>query len=226
MGMKFSREQEWEADQCAVELLKFINIDPTALSSALTKIREYCIKSGNYYAISGEGTHPDLNKRISEIGRPESFSDQEYDVTFSSINTFNARLKYRKKRLSASGDLLNRNIEAGVATEEDYLLLSKITLNMYDTEEKNKEALEMINKAKSLNVYPVMGLPKQKAIVLMRLDRTGEAKQSLLQYREELDKQRKNLEKIKSEKLWSNLNHYIENEYEWTAKMIHKLNQF
>jgi len=97
---------------------------------------------------------------------------------------------------------------------------------MYDTEEKNKEALEMINKAKSLNVYPVMGLPKQKAIVLMRLDRTGEAKQSLLQYREELDKQRKNLEKIKSEKLWSNLNHYIENEYEWTAKMIHKLNQF
>jgi len=55
MGLEFSRDQETKADKCATELMSFIEIDPTALSSALRKIKKYSILSGNYLALSGEG---------------------------------------------------------------------------------------------------------------------------------------------------------------------------
>jgi len=38
LGLKYSVEQEFEADKCAFELMNFIKIDPKAISSALKKI--------------------------------------------------------------------------------------------------------------------------------------------------------------------------------------------
>ena len=225
MGLKYSREQEMEADKCAVELMKYIDVTPTALASALSKIKNYCIITGNYLSLSGEGTHPALEDRISKIGKPSSFYDIEYDKTISFVNSFNAIVELNNKHLSSCVILANRNIKANVATEEDYVLLAMVTLYMHDTESKNQEALEYINKAKSLDIYPSINISKQEAIVLIRLGKMEAAKNSLEKYREGLADERLNLDKIFNTSEWSLLNRYINKEYEWTVKMINKVKQ-
>lgn len=223
-GLQYSREQEMEADKCAVELMKFIKINPTALSSALAKIKDYCIITGNYLSLTGEGAHPAIDERINAIGQPSIFQDINYDKTISFINTFNASLEFSNQHFAASRILTERNILANVATEEDYLMLAMVNIYMYDNEEKNFEALRLINIAKQISVYPTINQSKQEAIVLIRLRKIDEAKSSLIKYRELLDKENSNLEKNNNQREWSYKN-YINNEYEWTQKMINKVSK-
>lgn len=223
-GLQYSREQEMEADKCAVELMKFIKINPTALSSALAKIKDYCIITGNYLSLTGEGAHPAIDERINAICQPSIFQDINYDKTISFINTFNASLEFSNQHFAASRILTERNILANVATEEDYLMLAMVNIYMYDNEEKNFEALRLINIAKQISVYPTINQSKQEAIVLIRLRKIDEAKSSLIKYRELLDKENSNLEKNNNQREWSYKN-YINNEYEWTQKMINKVSK-
>ena len=187
MGLKYSREQEAEADKCAVELMKYIAVNPLALSSALSKIKSYCILTGNYLALSGEGSHPALDERIKTIGQPTNFNNTAYDRKISFINTFNSIKELNNQHFVSCVNLAKRNIDANVPTEDDYLLVATATINMFDNEQKNLEALEWINKAKLLKIYPSLNLSKQEVIVLIRLKRLSDAKLCLQKYREELD---------------------------------------
>ena len=225
MGLKYTREQEIEADNCAVELMKFISVDPLALSSALSKIKKYCILNGNFLALSGEGTHPALDLRIRTIGKPIVFNDVKYDRKISFINTFNSIVELNNQHFVFCIDLAKRNIDANVATEDDYLLVAIATINMFDNEQKNLEALDLINRAKSLKIYPSLNLSKQEAIVLIRLKKLSEAKLCLQKYREELDNERLNNSKIIEAQQWSSTNMFINKEYEWTVKMINKVDK-
>lgn len=224
LGLKYSQEQELAADKCAVELMKYIKIDPTALASALKKIENYCIVSGNYLALTGEGTHPSLNFRISTIGKPAIFIDPNYDKMISFVNSFNAILEFNNQHFTTCFNLATRNLEANVMTEEDYVLLAMVTMYLYNTEEKNFEAHRYIEKAKHLNVCPTINQSKQESIVLLRLGRNGDAKNSLIEYRDLLDKERLELGNINSSYEWTYINNYLSKEYEWTLKMIGKVN--
>jgi len=225
MGLKYSREQEIEADKCAVELMKFISVNPIALSSALQKIKSYCILNGNYLALSGEGTHPALDQRIKQIGQPTVFNDMKYDRKISFVNTFNSIAELNNQHFVSCINLAKRNIDANVATEDDYLLVATATINMFDNEQKNLEAFELINKAKSLKVYPSLNLSKQEAIVLIRLKKLSEAKLCLQRYKEEIDAERLNNSKTIDAQQWSATNMYINKESEWTVKMINKVDK-
>lgn len=225
MGLKFSKEQEMEADQCAVELMKFISVNPLALSSALKKIKNYCILNGNYFALSGEGSHPALDIRIKEIGQPTVFNDTKYDRKISFINTFNSIVELNNQHFTSCVNLAKRNIDANVATEDDYLLMATATLNMFDNEQKNNEALDYINKAKNLKIYPSLNMTKQEAIVLIRLRKLPEAKLCLQKYKEELDSEKQDNIKIIDPQQWSIVNSYLSREFEWTVKMISKVDK-
>jgi len=225
MGLKYSRSQEIEADNCAVELMRFISVNPLALSSALNKIKKYCILNGNFLALSGEGSHPALELRIQTIGKPTLFNEISYDRKISFINTFNSIVELNNQHFVSCINLAKRNIDANVATEDDYLLVAIATINMFDNEQKNLEALELINKAKSLKVFPSLNLSKQEAIVLIRLKRLSDAKLCLQKYREELDNERLNNSKVIEAQQWSSSNMYINKEYEWTVKMINKVDK-
>jgi len=226
MGLKFSKEQEMQADQCAAELMKYMNIDPTALSSALNKIKRYSILNGNYLALTGEGTHPALDDRIKIIGLPTTkFYNTDYDKTISFVNSFNAILELNDHHLQACSNLVNRNIKSDVATEDDYVLLAMVTTFMYDNVNKNQESLNYINTAKMLNISPSINIPKQESIILIRLEKFDDAKNSLNKYLVALENERLNLLKIKNTREWSYVNNYIFNEYEWTVKMINKVDK-
>ena len=224
LGLKFSREQETDADKYAVELMKYIKTDPLALSSALEKIKKYCINTGNYLALSGEGTHPALDDRISKIGAPIKFEDKNYDVYVSLVNSSNAILEFNKHHFSDCYNLVSRNVNAKVGTEDDYLLMALVNINTYDTPEKNLESLEYIAKAKSLKVCPSINLSKVEAIINLRLKKKNEAMASLTKYRETLEKETLGLDKILNANEWSAKNNFLSIEMDWTLKMINKVN--
>ena len=224
LGLKFSREQETDADKYAVELMKYIKTDPLALSSALEKIKKYCINTGNYLALSGEGTHPALDDRISKIGAPIKFEDKNYDVYVSLVNSSNAILEFNKHHFSDCYNLVSRNVNAKVGTEDDYLLMALVNINTYDTPEKNLESLEYIAKAKSLKVCPSINLSKVEAIINLRLKKKNEAMASLTKYRETLEKETLSLDKILNSNEWSAKNNFLSIEIDWTLKLINKVN--
>lgn len=226
MGLEYSREQEMEADECAANLMKYINIDPTALSSALLKIKDYSILNGNYLALTGTGTHPAIDDRIQKIGnQKKDFNSSDYDKTISFVNSFNAIVQLNNHHLQSCSNLVNRNINAGIATEDDYILLAMVTTFMYDNKEKNDEALSYINKAKTLDISPSINIHKQEAIILIRLENYDAAKTVLNKYLDSLASEQSKLEYIKNTREWSYANNFIYNEKEWTVKMINKVSK-
>jgi Zn-dependent protease with chaperone function len=155
LGLKYSREQEYAADHCAVQLMKFLKIDSTALSSALLKIGVYCIKTGDFIAISGEGSHPSIQNRISTMGKPNQFNSPTYDKLISLVISNNAINEFNENHFDQCNSLIDRNIKAGVPCEDDLILKAMTNLCLYDNVEKNNENLELIKKAKNLNVLPL-----------------------------------------------------------------------
>lgn len=223
LGLQYSREQEFAADKCAAELMKFINVNPTSLSSVLLKIKNYSILNGNYFALSGQGSHPTIEDRINLIGIPSEFNDISYNKKISFVNTYNAIEALNKNQFLIAKKLSERNIASNIATEEDYLILALVNIYMSDNEKENLKSLELITKAKKINIYPNINLHKQEAIILIRLGRKEEAKKSLLDYQQNLENEKLLTEKEYSPEDWTKINSYINNEIMWSMKMIFKL---
>jgi len=223
LGLEYSREQEMDADKCAVELMKFLKINPLALSSVLLKIKNYCVLTGDYFALSGYGTHPALQDRISAIGTPPIMESTTYDKLISLVVSMNAGIEFNKKHFDVCINLINRNIAAGVAIEDDYILKAMSNLCMYDNDEKNQECLNLIKSAKEINVVPPIYLYKQEALVYIRLKNFLNAKSSLQTYSQILTDQYKDISNIRSSDTWSSMNNYLANELDWTKKMLFKI---
>ena len=222
LGLSFSKEQEVEADNCAIELLKQIKIDPSSLSTVLDKIRNVCILNGDYFSISGEGTHPSITERITNIGPPKEFNSSNYDKIFSSVISQTAFLEYNKKHFQSCQNLVNRNINSGVPTEEDYALKAMTNLYLYNTNEKNSEALELINKAKLLKITSI-NLDKQEALILIRLHNNQNAIEALEKYLKYISQEYLNLDKLLNENYWAATKEVLDHERDWTSRMIYKL---
>jgi len=159
------------------------------------------------------------------FGDSTPFFDVEYDRKISLVNSFNSILEFDDRHFSLSQSLAERNIKAEVATEEDYVLMAMINMYLFDNELKNKEALDLIAKAKSLDIYPSINIFKQESIALIRLNKLSEAKESLINYKEALIKEEQNLTSIMEGKEWLSTYNYLNSEREWTAKMINKVNK-
>lgn len=223
LGLEFSRQQESDADKCAVELLEFLHLNPSALSTVLSKIKGYCVQTGDYLSLSDEGSHPALDDRINKIGQPQEFKDALYDTRISLVTTYNAIKEFENRHFQNCSDLVQRNIKSSIATEDDLILKAMTSLFMYDTRESNMNALTFLVKAESLNVLANPILYKQKGLAYLRLDKKPEAKKALEDYLLKLSKQYDDLVMIKNERKWLEDRNYLAEEVEWTKKMIHKI---
>ena len=216
LGVQYSREQEFLADECAVEILNLLRYEPTSLGVALSKMKNYCIINGNYTALFASGSHPSLNDRIDKIkdgNKPILTSiDQNYDKRMSLVNTFNAQIEYETNNFENCLKLVERNIKAALATEKDYLLLAKSKLRLFDTEKDNNEALNALNKAATINVDAPLEIPKQKAIVLKRLGRKEEAVKALDEYITQI-------KEIYERDEWLEYRNFLIDEIGWSKKM-------
>lgn len=182
MGMTYSRSQEKVADRCAMEFLAMKKLDPAALPSALSKIRGYFVDHKDYFTLSKYGTYAEFDKRISRLGEFKEFKSHSFQKAVSGVNTFNAILHLGDKHYADAAALVQKNITQKVATEDDYVLLAKAYMGMYNTEEKNLESLSLIQQAKSMAETPNLNTDKQEILALMRLKKQAKAVTAIQDY--------------------------------------------
>jgi hypothetical protein len=107
-------------------------------------------------------------------------------------------------------------MKAGEASAEDYILMSQTLLLLSDTEEKDREALEMVRRV----IVPGTAVPaeayKQEALVLMRMGRDNEAAVSLDRYAVSLDENYKKYTSMSGD--WSQMLSYLSAEKNWVER--------
>lgn len=213
LGANYSADQDFEADNAAVATLTFMKKNPFALSAALIRIGDYCRKNGDYVSVSPAGIYPNLSGRIVKMGNVDvsTLNSLKYDRTISFVNTYNAVSEYGLQHLSSAIGLADRNLDAGVATEDDYVIKAMATRLLYDTPEKNQEAIDLLNKAKTLNIVPRNYIFKQEGITLLRMGKQKEAVEAFTTYLKNMEGQGSSDALI--------------DEVEWARKMIYKLGQ-
>jgi Zn-dependent protease with chaperone function len=218
LGLKYSREQELEADQAARQIVTVLKYNSLALGVALRRIKNHDILTGNFMALTGTGSHPNIDERIGlDLNQNEDnkFTKQDYLAKVSFINSYNAEIElYYSHHLKALG-LVDKNIKSGVATETDYVVKANILRRLFNSKEKMEEVLSLLSKAKTLNVTKDNILFREEGITLSRLGRNLEAKKAFESYLIGL---------VNIQKKDEN-NSIINDEIEWTNKMIFKVGQ-
>lgn len=180
LGMGFSNKQIKEADRLAKEYLKFSEIEPAALSSALYKIADYHIQ--NPKTISNENFN-NLKQRLKDLGDPrKSLESTLYQRRMCSVNTLNGIIQLNSNNYEAAAKLAEKNIRNKLATDEDYVVLVKANMQFAVTREENEKCLELIQQGKAASEIPNLELYKQEILVLMRLDKQKKANEVLTQY--------------------------------------------
>ena len=218
-GIKYNHEQEFQADEAAYDVMMFLKAKPDAYVSALTKIRNYLYRTGNHLVLKDSHTHPSLDSRLEKLAViPKEFYSEEYQRIISFVNTNNAKIEYSKKHFLECENLVDKNINAGVGTESDYILKALVTRVIHGDKKNNLLALDYLNKAEELGIEPNAYIDKQKAITYLRLNQTFEAKDALEQYLNQLSLI------LGEENEMSNFEEEaLNNEISWTKKMIYKL---
>ena len=222
-GMAYNHEQESEADKVAWELLRFLGYDQNALATALSRLwKTYTDERSNavYYA---SYTHPALIERITNMGKPNEKCDPQYEKMVSFAVSSAAMKKYANRRYRQTLSLVNQNIKNNVGTVSDYILRASCMLALKNDQDSNQEALNSINKAKSLRPND-LNLYKPEIIALLRLNKRDEAINVLKQYQTSIKQEYENLKQIGNDAEWSLQNNYLNSEYRWAANMLIKLN--
>ena len=222
LGIKYSQEQELMADATAIEILEVLKYNKLGLSSLLQRIKNHEIITGNYLALSSNGSHPSIDTRIfvaGKVDKPEMFIQPSYLKKVSKINTYNAWIGlWSFAHHQAAIELVNRNIDNGVGTEHDYIVKAVVKRRLSNTKESNLEVIKLLEKAKNVNVKPFILIDKEEGITFMRLNDKIEAKKSFQAYLSSLIEIRDN----NNVKEIINKNQWLEDEIEWTRGMIYK----
>jgi hypothetical protein len=143
----------------------------------------------------------------------------------SFVTSHNAIQAFNEQNFELCKGLVEKNINVAVATQDDYILISKVTLVTKDDAENNTKALEYIAKAKKYKNLININLYKQEALVYIRLKNKVEGKLSLEKYLELISSEKSKLDKIKNERYWLQLSSMYDNEAEWTINMLDKIEQ-
>jgi len=202
LGLKYSKEQEKEAHTVATKVLKKLNISNTAYATVSFKLKEYAKSIG----MNLHGTNYSLITRIYAIGAEdlEHYKDENYYITISNASTLTAEIEFANQHFTSSDRIISRNIDAGIACEEDFILKARLIRNLYNDQKNMQIALGFLTEAESLNVYPTIDLYRDKGLTLTRLGKHIDAKEYFKKYLNELENFNSNLQWVKAEKRWTN----------------------
>lgn len=181
LGMGYNDKQRKMADQIAVDFLKFANMDPAALTSALTKIRNYYQREYQYNN-DDEKTFGNLNQRLANLGDGKDFNNRTYQKIMANVTTLNAIIHLNSQNYEAARRLANKKINTNLATDEDYVVLVKANMQLSNTQEANERCLELIQEGKAISEIPNLELYKQEILALMRLNKQAKATEVIKEY--------------------------------------------
>jgi len=182
LGMGYSEEQIYDADDVAIKFLIQSGMDPAVLNSALAKIRTYYKEAKDEYALSRLGGYGNVDQRIHRLRTPITISNREFQKKMSGVTTANAIMQLNSKNYQAAEKLARKNVDNKLANSEDYYILIKANMNLTNTPEDNLRNLELIQAGKRLSPGPHLGLYKQEILLLLRLDKQGQAVEALNRY--------------------------------------------
>lgn len=222
LGMKYSKEQEREADKIAVELLKVLNYDSNALATALSRIEE-SLKRERSIEMYFASDHPALVERIKISGTPSNEVNRNFEKIISFAVSDAASMKMQDRRYKQALPLFSQNIENNVATADDYIQKANCLLYMRNDKETYKEVLKLIDLAKSaspnnINIY------KTEIIALLRQNSYSEARTKIKSYEDKLHTMMS--ENQRPDKIWTRAYEYASRELIWTNDMSQKLRTF
>ena len=105
--------------------------------------------------------------------------------------------------------MCDRNIDAGIAMENDYIIKAMAIRQMSETTAGNLESLRLLQTAESLDILPSINVYKQQGITYLRLNMRDEAIDAFTEYQ-------KNLKAAAP-------GDYVNSELSWTNAMIPKV---
>lgn len=115
--------------------------------------------------------------------KTELKTPDEYNRIISNVISYNAWQHFYALEYNDAMDLINRLENAGIATEDDYLLKAKIYRTIYNTDESNYEALRCIKTAKNLGIIKLVDLSKEEGLLYLRIGDKSKAKIAFEEYR-------------------------------------------
>jgi hypothetical protein len=223
LGMKYNHEQETEADQTAITVLKILGYDTNALATALSRIEKYYVTERMTAMYFATYTHPVLMERIAKCGTPQTATNKDFEKIVSFAVTNVASLKFEDRRFRQCIPYVKQNIENNVATSEDYILMANCLLNTQNTETSNREVIEYIQKAKQLDASNI-NIYKVEVLAKLRQNKKSEAIELLKKYIQNLQTMKATMNDILNETVWEQTNSFISSEQYWASQMLIKLN--
>jgi Zn-dependent protease with chaperone function len=214
--IRYSTKQEMAADLCAVSVLRLYHIDPSALTSMLTKVIEAGELMGNYYLGSSNGFFPDAATRALTYRDTARWHSASYEKMIAPVISYNAFNAYNQSQYLLCYRLLERNIASGAATPDDLVLLSQAMMNLSGSDQEDENALAVVRSLTGSMQEPPPGAFRQEALLLFRLGRRDEAGKALDRYDEALTREEQKYRTMTGD--WSQMLTYLASEKEWVAR--------
>ncbi len=111
------------------------------------------------------------------------FHDKHYFIDrIANVVSYTAWQEYYSHHYMKSLQLLNKIIDAGFGTEEDYLLKAKLYRILDPGDDALNEAILLIEKAESLGNQKLVDIYSEKGILLMKIKKWDEALEAFTSY--------------------------------------------
>lgn len=222
LGMEYNHEQEYEADEYAKAVLSLLGYNPNALAVALSRIKTLEVKEGNYSSYLSSFSHPALQTRISRAGKVEPLADAKFEKMMSFVNSANSLIDFTNKRFFSSYKSTRKNIDNKVATVDDLIINAASQQMLFNSPEKNKETIELLDKALAIAPNNLNAM-KYKILAVLRTKDVNSAMNLLDQYHMALQTEMQNINQYHGQNTWEGTFRYLNNELSWCANMGIKL---
>lgn len=218
MGLAYTNEQEEICDLTAKQILETSGFDSNALPTILERLTDILQNDRRYVRTLKKYQTGDLNERIKIAGIPQqSYSSKEYEKAIASVVTTQAQIFYNEHRFITAENLSRQNINNGIYTDDDCIILASSILAIHDNEDAAIEALSLTHKAQELKPENIQTY-KPMILSMIRLNKTEETDSVLTEYEKKLDIFLKNKDNIRNTEWWGPLYLYTESEKNWIKR--------
>lgn len=220
MGIEYKKSQEKQADQFTLELLQATGYNPDGLASALRKITNFYIREQRTKDIARYNSIDRLKDRLKDINGETTLEDERpYLRNTSYAVTFNAGMNFANKRYKDAIEIVNKNINNNLATEQDYIIYVKARMALENSESANQECMAFIEKAREMAGNTLnLDICKQNILLLIRMNKQVEAANELHQYLAYLSEYQAQ-EQPENEQEW------IDKESAWAEETLLRINK-
>jgi hypothetical protein len=154
-------------------------LSATILSSSIME-SSGARKNNKLDNLAGQLVADALKKDFSNL---KFLSDSNFRRSISNVTRYMAWQYFYKSEYKNALEIIDEIIKLEIATNEDYLLKSKIYRYLYNSEQRNAEAVNFLNAARQATKNPPIDFAKELALFYIRLGDITSASNALTDYK-------------------------------------------